>query len=781
MAGAGRSECERHGASGRSARRRRSRHFAAPCDIAPSFESVDRSKLEAARRARSVRRACASFSLPQRNSRMSNFRIRPLAFACCVLLAGSAGLSPSVAAASPAAHKAAAASHADIKSNPFYNASTLPFQAPAFDKIHDADYQPAIEEGMRQQQAEIEKIANNPEPPTFENTIVAMEKSGQMLYRVMNTFSAVAGANTDDTLQKVQEIEAPKLAAHQDAIYLNPKLFARIQTLYDKRDSLKLDPESQRLLEWDYKEFVLNGAKLSDADKAKLKQWNAQEATLSAQFQNKLLGAAKAGALVVSDKSKLAGMSAEDVDAAAQAAKDRKLTGQWVVPLQNTTQQPALTSLTDRDTRHALFEASWTRAEKNDANDTRATIEQIAWIRAQKAKLLGFDTFAQWKLEDQMAKTPGAVMNFMDALVPAATSRAEAEAADIQKVIDADQAKAHQPTFKLEPWDWNLYAEQVRKAKYDLDQDQIKPYFELNDVLQNGVFYAANQLYGLTFKERHDIPVWHPDVRVFEVDDKDGSQVGLFYCDYFKRDNKSGGAWMSNLVGQSKLLGTKPVIYNVANFTKPAPGQPALLSFDDVTTMFHEFGHALHELFADQEYPTLSGVNVARDFVEFPSQFNEHWALYPAVLEHYAINYKTGKPMPQELVDKIKKSAKFNQGYALTELLAAAQLDMQWHMLAASAPRQNVDAFGAEALKKTHLDLHDVPPRYRSSYFLHIWYNGYAAGYYAYLWTEMLDDDAYQWFLRHGGMTRANGQRLRDLILSRGRTEDYGAMFRSFY
>ena len=733
---------------------------------------------------------------------MSPFRFRPLAFACCVLLAGSVGLSacssesapandPPAAASAPApAHTAAAAvssaagaaaAQSDIKSNPFYNASTLPMQAPPFDKIKDSDYQPAIEEGMRQQQAEIEKIANNPEPTTFDNTIVAMEKTGQMLNRVMNTFSAVAGANTDDTLQKVQETEAPKLSAHQDAIYLNPKLFARIQTLYDKRDSLKLDPESEHLLEWDYKEFVLNGAKLSDTDKAKLKQYNAQEATLSAQFQNKLLAAAKAGALVVSDKSKLAGMSDEDLAAAAQAAKDRKLSGKWVVPLQNTTQQPALASLTDRDTRHDLFEQSWTRAEKGDANDTRATIAQIAQIRAEKAKLLGFDDYAAWKLEDQMAKTPARVMNFLDQLVDPATGRAKAEAADIQKVIDADRAKAGKPTFQLEPWDWQLYAEQVRKAKYDLDEDQIKPYFELNDVLQNGVFYAANQLYGLTFKERHDIPVWQPDVRVFTVYDKDGSELGLFYCDYFKRDNKSGGAWMSNLVGQSKLLGTKPVIYNVANFTKPAPGQPALLSFDDVTTMFHEFGHALHGFFADTQYPSLSGANTARDFVEFPSQFNEHWALNPKVFANYAKNYKTGQPMPQALVDKIKKSQMFNKGYDMTELISAALLDMSWHTIPSSAPRvEDVDSFEAKALKDNHTDLSYVPPRYRSSYFLHIWGNGYAAGYYAYLWTQMLADDAFGWFQEHGGLTRANGDRFRQMVLSRGNTEDLAQMYKNW-
>ncbi|MES2405543.1 MAG: M3 family metallopeptidase, partial [Pseudomonadota bacterium] len=531
-------------------------------------------------------------------------------------------------AATPAASGANAG---NITANPFYKASTLPFQAPDFSKIKDSDYQPAMEEGMRQQSAEIDKIANNPAAPTFDNTLVAMEKSGQMLTRVMLAFSTVAGANTDDTLQKVQETEASKLSAHQDSIYLNPKLFARIQALYNQRDSLKLDPESRRLLEWDYKEFVLNGARLSAADKAKLKQFNEQEASLSAKFQNKLLAAAKAGALVVGDKAKLAGLSDAEIDAAAAAAKSRKLAGKWVIPLQNTTQQPALASLTDRDTRHQLFENSWTRAEKGDANDTRSTIAEIAKIRAEKAKLLGFDSYAAWKLQDQMAKTPATVMDFLDKLVPAETARAEAEAGDIQKTIDADQAKAGKPDFKLEPWDWQLYAEQVRKQKYNLDESQIKPYFELNNVLQNGVFYAANQLYGITFKERKDLPVWQPDVRVFEVFDANGKPLALFYCDYFKRDNKSGGAWMSNMVNESTLLGTKPVIYNVANFTKPAAGQPALLSWDDVITMFHEFGHALNGMFADTKYPSLSGANTARDFVEFPSQFNEHWALYPTV------------------------------------------------------------------------------------------------------------------------------------------------------
>ncbi len=664
--------------------------------------------------------------------------------------------------------------------NPFAKASTLPYQAPPFDKIKNGDYQPAIDEGMKQQAVEIEKIANNKEAPTFANTIEAMEKTGRLLNRVGAAFGAVTSANTNPVLQKVQEDEAPKLSAHQDAIYLNPKLFARIKAIYDERDTLKLDPESKRLVEYDYEEFVHAGAKLSDADKTRLKKLNEEESTLSAQFVNKLLAAANAAALVVDDKAKLAGIGDAGVAAAAESAKDRKLDGKFVVPLQNTTQQPDLLSLTDRATRAQLFNNGWTRAEKGDANDTRDTIARIAQIRAEKAKLLGFDSYAAWKLEDQMAKTPVAALKFMNDLVPAATGKAIAEAKDIQAMIDKDQAAKKQDTFKLEPWDWQIYAEQVRKAKYDLDEEQLKPYFELDNVLKNGVFYAANQLYGLTFTERKDLPVYQPDVRVFNVIDKDGTQIGLFYCDYFKRDNKNGGAWMDNLVGQSKLLGTKPVVYNVANFTKPAAGQPALLSFDDVITMFHEFGHGLHGLFADTQYPSLSGANTARDFVEFPSQFNEHWATNPKVFANYAKNYKTGEPMPAALVEKMKKARTFNKGYDMTELLSAALLDMSWHMLSADAPKQDVDTFEAEALKKNHTDLSYVPPRYRSSYFMHIWGNGYAAGYYAYLWTQMLADDAFGWFQEHGGMTRANGDRFREMVISRGNTEDLATMYKNW-
>ncbi|MFZ3217038.1 MAG: peptidyl-dipeptidase Dcp [Candidatus Acidiferrales bacterium] len=656
-------------------------------------------------------------------------------------------------------------------SNPFYAPSTLPFQAPPFDKIKDEDYQPAIEAGMAQELAEMGAIAENPAPPTLENTLVAMEKTGRLLQRAMAAFSAASEANTNPVLLKVRAEEAPRLAAHRDAIYLNPQLFARVAAVYKERDSLQLDPESQRLLQVTYDNFVHSGANLSDADKTELKKINEEISTLSNEFSSRILAATRGGAYATTDKNALAGFSEAQLAAAAQAARNRKQDG-YVIPLQNTTQQPALASLSDRATREAIFQNSWNRAERGDANDSREIISRMAQLRARRAQLLGYPSYAAWRLHDQMAKTPETALKFMDALVAPATSKAATEGKDIQELIDAQKGG-----FTLQPWDWDFYSEQVRKAKYDLNEAEVKPYFELNSVLENGVFYAANQLYGLTFKERKDIPVYQEDVRVFEVYDADGKPLALFYCDYFKRDNKNGGAWMSSFVDQSKLLGTLPVVYNVANLPKPAPGDPALISFTDVTTMFHEFGHALHGMFANTEYPSLSGTATARDFVEFPSQFNEHWAIYPAIFNHYAKHYTTGAPMPAELFAKLKRAETFNEGYKVTELVAAAELDMQWHTLPASAPLQQPDAFEKQALEKTHLLLATVPPRYRSTYFSHIWGGGYAAGYYAYLWTQMLDDDAYQWFEENGGLTRANGDRFRQMVLSRGNTEDLAKMY----
>lgn len=690
-----------------------------------------------------------------------------------LLLAGAAmsvAVTPAVAAPARKAPSSATLS----ASNPFAKPSTLPFQAPDFSKIKDTDYLPAILAGMAEQKREVAAIANNPAEPTFNNTLVALERSGSLLDRVNAVFGAVNGANTNDTLQATDTKTAPLLAQHDDYIYLNTKLFSRVETLYNKRESLGLNPEQARLLKVYYDKFVKAGAKLDPAKQAQLKQLNSRISSLETEFSQTLLAAAKAGALHVLDKAALAGLSEDRIAAAAQAAKERGLQG-YVLPLQNTTQQPALETLTNRATREALYKASVTRASKGDANDTRKLISEIAQLRAKKAGLLGFADYAAYALQDQMAKTPEAALGFINRIQPSLTAKEKAEYADIQKLVDAQGGG-----FKAQPFDWNIYAEQIRKQRYALDSDQLKNYFEFNKVLEDGVFYAANQLYGISFSERKDLPTWNPDMRVFEVKDTNGKPLGLFYIDPWKRDNKGGGAWMDNLVGQSTLRGTLPVVYNVENFTKPAPGKPMLISWDDVTTMFHEFGHALHGLFASQTYPLISGTNVARDFVEFPSQFNENWALDPKVLPHYAVHYQTGQPLPQDMIDKIKKARTFNQGYELGEAITAAKMDLDWHSLASDAPRQDVDQFQAKSLASGGFDYQDVPPRYFTPYFSHIWGGGYAAGYYAYQWTEMLDHDAFAWFTAHGGLTRENGQRFRDMVLSRGNTLDYGEMYRAF-
>ncbi len=657
--------------------------------------------------------------------------------------------------------------------NPFFTESTLPFHAPPFDKIKDSDYTPAIEAGMKEQLSEIEAIANNPQPPTFANTLEAMERSGQLLTRVNKVFLNLSQSNTNDTIQKIKAEEAPKLAAHSDSIYLNAKLFSRVKALHDQRDALKLDRESRFLIERYYKAFVRAGANLSEADKTTLRGLNQEEAKLTTQFEEDVLAETNNSALVVDNKADLDGLSEAEIAAASESAKGRGLTGKWVLELQNTTQQPAISSLTNRALRERLFKASVLRGNHGGSNDTKAIVVRLAQLRAQRAKLLGYPDYATFVLDDQMARTPQIAEKLMTDMVPAATAKARGEAARMQKLIDAQNGG-----FTLGPADWEFYAEKVRKAEYDLDESQVKPYFELDHVLHDGVFFAANKLYGIAFKERKDLPVYQPDVRVFEVFDADGKSLALFYADYFLRPNKSGGAWDDSFVDQSSLFGTKPVIVNVANFTKPAAGQPALLSFDDVTTMFHEFGHALHGMFSHIHYPTLG--SVPRDFVEFPSQFNEHWALDPLVFANYAKHFQTGKPMPQALVDKIKKSRTFNQGYKTTEYLAAALLDMAWHALPADASTQDVNAFETSALKHFQIDMSQVPPRYHTTYFSHIWDGGYSAGYYAYLWSEVLDDDAFYWFKEHGGLTRANGQRYREMILSRGGTEDAAALYRAF-
>jgi peptidyl-dipeptidase Dcp len=659
--------------------------------------------------------------------------------------------------------------------NPFFQESTLPFHAPPFDKIKDSDYQPAIEEGMKQQLAEVDAIANNPQPPTFDNTIVAMERSGALLTRVSHVFFGLTQADTNPNIQKVEEEETPKLAAHEDKIYLNPKLFARVKSIYDRRDKLGLDAEAKYLVERYYKNFVRSGALLSDADKTKLQALNQEEAKLTTDFRNKVLADTNDSAVVVDDKAQLDGLSDADIAAAADLAKERNLAGKYVIALQNTTRQPIVTFMKNRDLRERVLKASSERGGHGGENDTRAIVERLAQLRADKAKLLGYADYAAYSLDDQMAKTPQNAEKLLTDLVPAATAKARAEAADLQKMADAEGNH-----FKVDASDWQFYAEKVRKAQYDLDESQIKPYFLLDRVLKDGVFFAANKLYGVTFKERKDIPVYNPDVRVFEVFDADGSSLALWYADYFQRPSKSGGAWEDVFVDQNGLTGDKPVVYNIANFSKPAAGQPALLSFDDVTTMFHEFGHALHAMFSRTKYPTFSGTSVPRDFVEFPSQFNEHWALDPTVFANYAKHYQTGEPMPQSLVEKIRKAHTFNQGYDTTEYVSAALLDLAWHSLAPGSPLQQVETFEPAALKHYKVDLAEVPPRYHTTYFSHIWGGGYSAGYYAYLWSEVIDDDAFYWFKEHGGLTRENGQRFRDMILSRGGTQDSAALYRAF-
>jgi peptidyl-dipeptidase Dcp len=659
--------------------------------------------------------------------------------------------------------------------NPFAAPSTLPFGAPPLDRIRDDDFPPAIDEGMRRQIHEVDEIVGQTEAPTFENTIVALERSGELLARVLKVFGALTSANTNDTLQQIQSDEAPKLAAHSDAILLNDTLFQRVQAIYGRRDELALSPEQKHLVERYHLEFIRAGAKLPESDKARLRTLNQEESTLTTEFQNRLLAASKAGALVIDHRDDLDGLSDADVAAAAEAAKDRQLADKWVLTLQNTTQQPAQASLRRREVRERLFQAAIHRADRGDPNDTRALVERLVALRAEKAKLLGYANTAAYVLDDQMAKTPDAAVKLLLDIGRTAADKARSESAKMQQLIDREGGG-----FRLQPWDWQYYAEQVRKREYELDEEQIKPFFELNRVLVDGVFFAATKLYGIAFAERHDLPVYHPEVRVFDVLEPDGSPLALFYCDLFKRDNKVGGAWMDGFVDQSRLLGNKPVIYNVANFTKPAPGQPALLTFDDVTTLFHEFGHALHGMLSDVQYPMLSGTNVPRDFVEFPSQFNEHWALDPIVFANYAKHYQTGAAMPPALVERIKRARTFNQGFALTEYVEAALLDMAWHTLPADSTPPEIPVFESAALERFGVRVAEVPPRYRTTYFAHIWDGGYHAGYYAYLWAEVLDHDTFAWFEENGGLTRANGQKLREMILSRGGTRDAAELYREF-
>ncbi|MBG0660410.1 peptidyl-dipeptidase Dcp [Enterobacter roggenkampii] len=655
--------------------------------------------------------------------------------------------------------------------NPFFDISLLPYQAPHFDQINDSHYRPAFDEALRQKRADIDAIVAQAAAPDFTNTVLALEKSGAMLSRVSSVFFAMTSAHTNSFLQELEEQFSTELAALANDIWLNDALFARVESVW--QDRAALDAECRRLVEELYQRFILAGARLSETEKTELKALNTEAASLTSQFNQRLLAADKTGGLVVDYAHQLDGLSATEIADAAQAAAERGLNDRWLIPLLNTTQQPALSALRNRQTRENLFNAGWTRTQKGDENDTRALILRLTALRARQARLLGFEDYASWSIADQMAKTPAAALEFMRGIVPAARARAEREQADIQKVIDDEQGG-----FTVEAWDWAFYAERVRQAKYALDESQIRPYFALNTVLQDGVFWAASQLFGIRFVERFDIPVYHPDVRVWEIFDHTGEGMALFYGDFFARDSKQGGAWMGNFVEQSFEFAARPVIYNVCNYQKPANGGIALLSWDDVITLFHEFGHTLHGLFASQRFATLSGTNTPRDFVEFPSQINEHWASHPQVFTHYARHYETGEPMPDALLESMLNATHFNKGYDMTELLGAALLDMNWHGISEAV--LSVEDFEAAALKKEGLDLPAVPPRYRSSYFAHIFGGGYAAGYYAYLWTQMLADDGYQWFVEQGGLTRENGQTFREAILSRGNSTDLAELYRNW-
>lgn len=655
----------------------------------------------------------------------------------------------------------------NMKENPLLVKSTLPYGAPDFTKIKNEHFMPAILKGMEVQNEEIAKIIANTEPATFENTIVALEESSKMFDNVTAVFYGLAGAHTNDSIKDIQKELAPKFSKHRDEILLNTKLFERIKTVYGNLESLDLDAESKHLVKESYKNFVKAGANLSEEKKAELKEINAELASLSNDFGKKLLDASKKGGLAVTDKEQLKGLSEEKI-------KGLEKDGKYEIQLINTTQQPLLQTLENREVRKELFEKSIHRTDAGEY-DTSDLVKKMALLRAKKAQILGFDNYASWSLQGTMASTPDKVFEMFNGLIPGSLEKVAVETKEIQAEINKE---GHD--FKLTACDWNHFAEKVRKSKYNLNEEEVKPYFEVTNVLEKGVFFAATKLYGITFKKRTDIPTYHPDVMVYEIFEEDGSPLGLYYGDFFARDSKRGGAWMSAFVKQSKLRNQKPVIYNVCNSPKPAEGEPALISFDNVETMFHEFGHALHGLFGNQTYASISGTSTSRDFVEFPSQFNENWATHPEVLNNYAVHYQTGEVIPNELLQKIKNAGTFNQGYSIIENLCSSNLDMQWHTISSDTNIDDVAKFEEEALAKMKLKIDEVPPRYRSTYFAHIFSGGYAAGYYSYLWTEMLSHDAYDWFKNNGLLTRENGQKFREQILSKGNTMDYAEMYRVF-
>jgi peptidyl-dipeptidase Dcp len=660
--------------------------------------------------------------------------------------------------------------------NPFFSESTLPFHLPPFDRIMDSDYTPAFERGMADQLKEDDAIASNPDKPTFDNTIVAMERSGRILARVSSVFFNLKDANGDAEMRKIDTAMAPRLSAHNDAIYLNAALFARVQAVFDQRSTLSLDPESLRLLERYHRDFVRAGARLSDADKARLRDLNAQIASLESTFRQNVLAEKNASSIVVHDRAELAGLSDSEIASLQQAAVEEKKPGEYVIRIVNTTGQAALASLENRALRERIMETSLGRGSSGGPFDNQATVVQLARKRAERATLLGYESHAAYQVEIGTARTVAAVDELLGKLVPPSVAKAKREAADMQAVIDQEHGG-----FQLASWDWDFYSEKVRTARYSFDESQLKPYFELNRVLVDGVFFAAHQLYGITFKERHDLPVYQPDVRVFEVYDKDGSPLAILLEDFYARPSKIGGAWMNEYVSQSGLFGDSPVVGNHHNIPKPAPGEPTLLTFDEVTTLFHEFGHGLHGMFSHVKYPLFAGTNVARDFVEYPSQVNEMWAAWPEVVRNYAKNYKTGEPMPIDLLNKMLATRKFNQGFATTEYLKAVLEDQAWHTLKADQVPSDVAAFETATFKKNGADFAPVPPRYRSTYFSHVFASDeYSAGYFSYIWADVLVADSIEWFANHGGLTRANGDHFRATVLSNGGSIEAMTLFGEF-
>lgn len=642
--------------------------------------------------------------------------------------------------------------------NPLFQASTLQYQAPDFSVIKDEHFQPALEQGIKEQYQEILAIANNPAAPTFDNTIVAMEKSGALLNRASSVFYNLAGSNSNPALRKIQGEMAPKMAAHSDNINLNPALFARIEAIYNDRNNLGLTPEAVRLVEVYHQRFIMAGAKLTDEQKVKIRALNEEQSTLTNEFSQRLLRLTKEIAIVVDNKEQLAGLSDSEITSAANDAKAAGHEGKYLINITNTTRQPILASLENRELRQRIWEASANRGLTGE-NETASLVSRLAQLRAERAALLGYENWASYRLTPQMAKTPEAVYSMFGSMVPAVVANTEKEAADIQAMINKTGGK-----FELAPWDWEFYAEKVRQEKYALDANSIRPYFEFNRVLEDGVFYTLKELYGVTLKPRPDLPVYHPDVKPYEMFDADGSSMAIFYADYFAREGKRGGAWMSSFVGQSFLEGTKPVVVNVMNIKKAPDGQPTFVSYNEVTTMFHEMGHGTHGMFSKVTYPSLSGTSVSRDFVEFPSTFEEDWAAHPKVLANYAKHYETGKPIPDELLQKLLKSDSFNQGFDTLEYMAAALVDMEWHSLSPDAPLQDVATFEANALKKHGLNITAVPPRYKSTYFAHAFPGGYSASYYAYMWSEILAADAFAYVQTQGGLNREIGMKYRKTI-----------------